>query len=374
MTYRRWVGEATTRLSLVVADLAVAVAVVAAGVLMRPPGAGLVAGVAAGCVGLPLALRRAAPVPVLVAVTAAGAAALVVGLRPEAVIWAVAYALYPVALAGGRSAVIGLAGALTGVLLVGVLDAVSTRLPLYGETEPGVESFGSTPVTAIGYALVVIVGAWALGRWVGARRWYAAQLAEARTRQAVAEERLRLAREVHDVVGHNLSLIAMKAAVANHVGADREATLQTIETISRTALDDVRAVLDDGHDDLPDLAGLDALVAQARAAGLQVVVDRGDLSAVPAGVQASAYRIVQEALTNVRRHADARRCRIAVTADAGVLRVEVVDDGAAGQPSVVPGRGLTGMRDRVAGHGGVFAAGPEPAGGFGVRATLPFAA
>jgi signal transduction histidine kinase len=200
-------------------------------------------------------------------------------------------------------------------------------------------------------------------------------MAELRTARAVAEERLRIARDVHDVVGHNLSLIAMKAAVANHLDTEREAALHTIEKVSRGALEEVRTVLGALRDtEPPGAADLDRLVEQTRAAGIAVTLDRADLTSVPAALRVSAYRILQEALTNVRRHAAATRCRIAVTAAPGALTLTVVDDGAGPGAGSAPSHGLAGMRERVARHGGTLSVGPEQGGGYAVRATLPMPA
>ena len=162
--------------------------------------------------------------------------------------------------------------------------------------------------------------------------------ADLHTARVLAEERLRIARDVHDVVGHALSLIAMKAAVATHLGTKQDAALRTIEQVSRSALDDVRSVLtglrepgtSEDDDGPPTMAGIERLVAQTGATGIAVTVDRVDLAVVPAGVQMSTYRILQEALTNVRRHASATRCWITLTAEDEVLRLAVIDDGTTG--------------------------------------------
>ncbi|MEU4566207.1 sensor histidine kinase [Micromonospora sp. NPDC023956] len=359
-------------------DAVAAGAVVAAVVLMRPVSGWWVWGLA-GLLGLPLAVRRWWPVPVLVVVLLATAVALVVGVGTEVVVYVVAAALYPVALSSVRAAAWGLTGALGGVLVPGLVDAFATGLPIVPVRED-VESFSTTPVTATGFGTAVIVASWALGRAVRTRHRHADQLTELRVARAVAEERLRIARDVHDVVGHSLSLITMQAAVANHLGTGREAALRTIEEAGRSALDDVRTVLGGlrGQGAARDPGGppgpvdLDRLVEETRAAGVAVTVDRADLSRVPAGVRASAYRILQEALTNVRRHARATRCRVTVaTTDEG-LSLAVVDDGRTPDRTGPPGHGLLGMRERAALHGGSLSAGPEADGGFAVRATLPF--
>ncbi|MFE0592881.1 sensor histidine kinase [Micromonospora echinospora] len=356
-------------------DALAAAAVVAAVVLMRPA-SGWWVWCLAGLLGLPLAVRRWWPVPVLVVVLLTTATALVVGIGVEIVVYVVAAALYPVALSSARAAAWGLAAALGGVLVPGLVDAFVAGLPIVPARE-GVESFSTTPLTVTGYGTAVVAASWALAWAVRTRQRHTSQLTELRVARAIAEERLRIARDVHDVVGHSLSLITMQAAVANHLGSGREAALRTIEEASRSALDDVRTVLgglreqDTGGPPGP-VDDLDRLVEETRAAGVAVTVDRADLSRVPAGVRTSAYRIVQEALTNVRRHARATRCRVTVAATDDGLSLAVVDDGTAPRRTGRPGHGLLGMRERATLHGGSLSAGPEPDGGFAVRATLPF--
>ncbi|MFG1928063.1 sensor histidine kinase [Cryptosporangium sp. NPDC048952] len=365
------------RWGLLGVDALAAVAVTAAAVLMRPVSGWWVWCLAA-LVGLPLAVRRPWPVAVLVVVSLAGGASLLVGLRGEVVVYAVAIALYPVALKSVRPAAWGLAGALAAVLVPGTADALSSGLPLV--SAPGdMETFTTAPAIVTAFSLVVLVGAWGLGSAVRVRHSYLDRSAELRTARMVAEERLRIARDVHDVVGHALSLITMKAAVATHLGAEQDTALRTIEQVGRSALDDVRSVLTgfrepgtpDDEEGPPTLAGIDRLVAEASATGMSVTYDRDDLPDVPAGVQMSTYRIVQEALTNVRRHASATHCRITLTADSRSLRLAVVDDGTTAARSGPPGIGLLGMRERVALYGGTFVTGPEPGGGFAVRAEIP---
>jgi signal transduction histidine kinase len=225
---------------------------------------------------------------------------------------------------------------------------------------------------------------WTLGRSARARREYADQLAEHRARQAVSEERLRIAREMHDVVAHSMSVIVMKAAVANHVystrpGESKEA-LDVIESVSRGALADIHRVLGSlrsaGEAELEPSPGLDELpklVENARLADVEVELDRGAIPALPAAVQLSAYRIVQEALTNVIKHAAAPvRCTVHITAELGELRLAVIDDGTPRGPVGRPGHGLIGMRERVALHDGSLVAGRQPGGGFAVHARLPY--
>ncbi|MFG3698102.1 sensor histidine kinase [Micromonospora sp. NPDC047620] len=360
-------------------DALVGVALVLLTVL-RTPGAPVLACGLAVLFGAPLAVRRRWPAPVLAVVVLAGAVAVAVGVAGDAVVFAVAFALYPVALATStRDGVAALVVVLAALTAAGLAGGTVPGLPIVS-SRAGEESFATTPVPVLLYAATVVAASWTLARAVSARRRHVTQLAASRADQAVAEERLRIARDIHDVVGHSLSLIAMKAAVANHLADSHpeqgRAALGAIERVSRSALDDIRVVLGalrDPADTAPSFTELDRLVEDVRAAGVTVDVDRAaDLSRVPAAVQASAYRIVQEALTNVLRHAGPTRCRLAVAVEPGMLAVAVVDDGGSGRAVGPPGHGLRGMRERAVMHGGTLATGVEPGGGFAVRARLPF--
>ncbi|RLK26120.1 DNA-binding NarL/FixJ family response regulator [Micromonospora sp. M71_S20] len=355
---------------LVAFDALAAVALVPLAVF-RTPAAPVLAGGLAVLFGLPLALRRRWPLPVLTVVVVAGAVAVAVGVAGDAVVFAVALALYPPALcAPTRRAGAALVGALAGVTAGGVSATAVPGLPVV-PIRPGEESFAATPVPVLLYAATVIAGSWALGRAVRARRQHAAQLAELRADRAVAEERLRIARDIHDVVGHSLSVIAMRAAVANHLadshpGQGRDA-LAAIERVSRAALDDVRVVLGalrDPVDTAPSFAELDRLMADVRLAGVAVDLEVApDLSRVPAAVQASAYRIVQEALTNVLRHAGPTRCRIAVAIGPGVLTVAVVATGRRGVPWGRPATACGGCANGRRCTAAAWRPAPRPAAG-----------
>jgi signal transduction histidine kinase len=201
---------------------------------------------------------------------------------------------------------------------------------------------------------------------------------EERARRIAEEERLRIAREVHDVVAHSLAMINVQAGVGAHV-ADRrpeeaKQALLAIKEASRAALVDLRAtlgVLRSGEDraPAPSLARIDELLASARAAGLSVEVD-GDPGELPAPVDSTAYRIVQEALTNTVRHAvEARNVGVRFARDDDSLTVEVWDDG---RPvPAEPGNGVRGMRERALALGGTLLARSRDEGGFVVRAELP---
>jgi len=209
-------------------------------------------------------------------------------------------------------------------------------------------------------------------------------LAEEETMRRVAEERLRIAREVHDVVGHGLATITLRAGVADRV-ADRDPAevreaLRAIRQVSRESLSELSALLgvlrEDGpaeHAPVPDLEALPRLVDGLREAGLDVDLQvEGNGAAVPDVVAAAGYRIVQEALTNVARHAGPNaHARVRLARHDGVVEVEVRDDGTGAPATLRPGGGLTGMRERAASLGGAFEAGGAAGGGFRVWASLP---
>jgi signal transduction histidine kinase len=211
---------------------------------------------------------------------------------------------------------------------------------------------------------------------------------EAAAGLAVAEERRRIARELHDVVAHSLSVIVLQAgAERRDLAVERPgsaATLETIEQTGRAALAEMRrllGVLRDPDDGLslappPGLAGLPELAAQVAEAGLEVDLDvADDLPPLPTGFDLSCYRIVQESLTNALRHGAATRARVTVQHRRGEVRLEVVDDGtAAPVEDHQPGHGIVGMRERAALFGGELSAGPREgrgARGWQVRARLP---
>ncbi|NUW40472.1 sensor histidine kinase [Nonomuraea rhodomycinica] len=480
--------------------------------------------------GLPLALRRVWPVPVFCLVLTVSVAAVVLGVVSIAYV-APAYALYMVALTDDR-------GALAPTMAIAVLTLITFvgLVAMGGSPHPnGPSWFAHLDVPLLGIA--ALGGSWTVGRAVRERRMYAARDAERLAERKVTEERLRIARELHDVVTHSVGLIAVKAGVANHVMRNKpeEAhdALKVIETVSRSALVEMRHLLgvlrSDDHPDrgpLPRLTGIGRLAERARLAGVEVELDlrftssemgadaapgggeparwggspaagenrvpdvrrrrhegpmgpRGGGSApesrcagpgyggplpdggpmgagggyaarqgggaavpgegsaedfvaggsegggrrergsgerrLPEGVELSTYRIVQEALTNVAKHAAPTRCRVSVVAGSSEVRIEVTNDRAAGRGVAVgsrgasmgnrdvptgrsaegrdvptgsrsggsgrvggepamegAGHGLIGMRERVAMFGGAFEAGPVPGGGFRVLATLPY--
>jgi len=339
-------------------------------------------------ISLPLTVRRRWPIPVFGVVFALAIAAKALGVSGAAAVLAIAIALYPVALSvRPRRSAIALSAALMGVTLAAILPARELGLHILGVIQhPRWFNAPFDPLSSLAFSWFTIGAGWAFGRGTRARQEYTDQIAEHRAQQAVSEERLRIAREMHDVVAHSIGVIVMKAAVANHVydtrpDESREA-LAVIESVSRAALTDIQRVLGSlrsaDEADLapsPDLDELPKLIENAQLADVQVELDRGIIPALPAAVQLSAYRIVQEALTNIIKHAmTPAKCTIRITAESGELYLSVIDDGRPGRLVGAPGHGLIGMRERAALHHGTLVAGWQPNGGFAVHARLPYQA
>jgi signal transduction histidine kinase len=201
-------------------------------------------------------------------------------------------------------------------------------------------------------------------------------------RRYAFEERLRIAQEVHDVVGHGLSAINMQAEIALHLLSRRpeqaEEALTAISRTSKEALDELRATLavvrraDPAglRAPTPGLARLDDLVERMSGTGVPVTVEVvGAPRDVPAAVDLAAYRLVQESLTNVLRHGDGAAATVHIDHEPEALTVTVTDDGPGGPAPA--GHGINGMRERVTALGGAFEAGPRPTGGFRVRGSFP---
>lgn len=254
-----------------------------------------------------------------------------------------------------------------------------------------VDPIGSNvlPQVTVGLALGMAT-CWLVGQSVRQRRMFEAADRARVAERAVQQERLRIARELHDMMAHSLGVIAIQAGMGSRVidtqPAEARGALRTIEHSSRETLAGLRRMLgvlrqaDPGDAALapaPGLAMLDQLVASAATAGVTMEVSwRGERPALPPDVDLAAYRVVQESVTNVVRHAGADRCRVSLDGRDGALRVEVTDDGRGGPLGLVPpsGYGIAGMRERVALLDGEFTAGPRPAGGWGVTALLPMPA
>ncbi|XRQ16135.1 sensor histidine kinase [Actinomadura welshii] len=326
----------------------------------------------AAATGLPLAVRRLWPGPVFAAVLTASTAAFLLGLPWDSYA-AAGFALYIVAVTSGRRRWIPtpLIGAVSALVLLGaaVIGPANWHAEVAGRLLLGCSVLGAS---------------WALGRVVRERRAEAARSARQLADRAVSDERLRIARELHDVVAHSMSLIAVKAGVAVHVAEARpqEAldALRVIESTSRGSLAEMRhllGVLRTGGSDAdlgpsPGLADLAGLAERAAMAGVRVDLDV-DAADLPEGLALSAYRIVQEAVTNVVKHAAPARCSVRVRDDGHRVRIDVTDDGPGAR--TLPGgdgHGLVGMRERVMMYGGEFTAGPRPEGGFAVSAVIPY--
>jgi signal transduction histidine kinase len=341
------------------------------------------AGVAAAvAIALPLLWRHRAPHTVL-AFVVVGVFACMATLKPG---WSVlvpsAVAIYTVALHGDRLRSLATAGCVVAVTVV-VMAVFS---------DSGVLS--TDAAVRLGFLLLALV----VGDAVRSRQAViqAALEREAdRDRQRrdeadrrIADERLRIAQEVHDVVAHAMVAINVQAGVAAHVLHKRpgqaETALTEIKRVSGAALTDLRATLGllrDERASAPvhparELSDVRDLAAPLRAAGIEVEVDlRGPEERVPSAVGAAAYRIVQEALTNVLRHAEASAAAVQVAIGARALEIDVRNDGApvAGESSNGSGTGLRGMAERAEALGGRVEAGPLPDGGWHVRAVLPLA-
>lgn len=244
-------------------------------------------------------------------------------------------------------------------------------------------------LVGVGLSLTVtpMVAFWIAGVLVRARMQHIALVEhnaelERQADHARTAERTRIARELHDIVAHHLSVIVLQAAGARASGRSAGPALEKIETSGRQALNETRRLLgvlreadpETGLTPQPGIAELDALAATVRAAGVPVnLVVSGSHAALPAAVNVSVYRIVQEALTNVLKHADAAQAEVAICCADEAVTIEVIDNGTAQEADATPtgGHGLTGMRERVAIFGGELCAGPRRGGGFTVQARLP---
>jgi signal transduction histidine kinase len=252
-----------------------------------------------------------------------------------------------------------------------VASGASVAIPIVGHR--GLHSYVLIP------QLALFVAAWLWGETQRARELER----EERARVAVADERARIARELHDVVTHNVSVMVVQAAAGNdvfdtHPDRARDA-LQAVEETGRRALGELRRLLDveagDGTLPQPGLGRVGELVEQVRRVGLPVELTvEGTPRELPEAVDLSAYRIVQEALTNTLKHARASRATVRVRYAPLEVEVEVADDGVGAAVSDGGGRGLVGMRERVALFGGDLRAGSQPGGGFAVRARMPVGA
>jgi len=275
------------------------------------------------------------------------------------------------------------AAAVSAVLAVGATFVDSLLDPTHS-TDGGFMAFT--------YLFMAVI--WGLGRLLLDRESAALELVEradslerereARARHAVLEERARIARELHDVIGHTVSVIIVQAEAASALLDKRpeaaKKPLERIETTAREAMAEMRrlvGILDEadgpGARPQPGLPQLPELLDRVREAGLTVEFEaEGDVSDLPGGLNLAAYRVVQEALTNVMKHAGASAVRVRVGRSCGALTIDVVDDGRGCRPREDGGgRGLIGMRQRVALYGGRIDVGSQPGGGFSINVVIP---
>lgn len=330
---------------------------------------------------LPLVVRRRQPIAAMAVIGAAGTLQPALGVEPHlfVAVFGILVAVYSVAAHGTRAE-----AAATAIITAGALVVVALSQW---------EHMGFEGVLA---NYVLFGTAWVLGDSMRHRRAYERELLaraelleeqqHARAARAAADERARIARELHDVVAHTVSVMVVQAGAARRVAerdpARARAAVTAIEATGRQALGELRrllGVLRRGGEEAelapqPGLAALGELVAQVSAAGLPTSFEVvGTLRPAPPGVELAAYRVVQEALTNCMKHAGPASATVAVRYTEDAIEIEVADDGrgAAAAPGDGAGHGLAGMRERVGLYGGALEAGPRPGGGFRVRARLP---
>jgi MYXO-CTERM domain-containing protein len=346
----------------------------------QQPPPGMLALVLLGLGGAALIARRRYPVAVLLVTLVTAIWAMELGAK--AAWFTVIVAFLTAVLARQRAAAIG-------SLIVGYIASVWPPWLI-----------GQQNHTSVMFALVLAGGLLFLlvvAELIRIRSQRSAALDRSRTeelRRRASEERLQMARDLHDIVAHNIAVINVQANTALHL-MDRQperarTALATINDVSKQALVELRSVLgvlrdvDSGgiggapRAPAPGLARLSDLVENAAAAGLAVCVEEDGLAApLPADIDLTAYRIIQEALTNSARHSGGSAATVRLGYGDGALLVEVDDDGAPGRPGPVDGmasgsgRGIAGMTERAAALGGTLEAGPRPGGGFGVKAWLP---
>jgi signal transduction histidine kinase len=333
-----------------------------------PVQAGLIVALIAGMLA-----RSRWPLTAFCLAAAATFAGAVLGVTHDPFV-AAAWTLFPVAVARGSTKLFPVMSVTLGVVIAAVAFG--------GNAE------AEDAVRYVLLSLLMLAGSWALGSAMRRQRWEAEHALRAEKQRAVVAERLRVVREVHDVVSHTLGTIALTAGVAVHVGADDAGRLREklarIEATSRQALDELRAVLGAVRDrgegaarrPQPGIGDLSGLVERIEHAGISSVLTVTGGDRVPSSAGLAVYRIVQEGLTNATRYAPGATCRVTVAGTDTEVRVEIVDNGSTtnarrGGASSDDGYGLIGLRERVELLGGVFTAGRRPEGGFAVRAVVP---
>jgi signal transduction histidine kinase len=376
--------QSATRFDLVLSGAVAAVLVAYTWVADAQPGRKGFGTVVALGIGAALFWRRRAPVVVGVTVSGSGALYELI-VREAGTVFIVPYLIAFYSLGaytgGGRWRSVAGFGLAYAATVFGLL------------ADPDVRDVAENAL----FVAIVAGSAWAGGVAVRTNRARAAKLAELaaqlererdeKARLAVAAERGRIARELHDVVAHGISVIAVQAGAGRHaLGSDptrAHAAFAAIEDTARQALAEMRHMLGllRQRDEpttaapLPGLADRDKLIEQARADGLSVDVEvEGEPRPLPAGVDLAAYRILQEALTNARKHAPGARTQVRLRYDMSELEIEVRNGAPSPNSRPTPasgGQGLIGMRERVALYGGKFGAGSLAGGGFSVKALLP---
>jgi signal transduction histidine kinase len=377
-TARSWAFDAATAAAVIVTEVCFSGAAARWNVhgLHHHAAPGMLAYALLAAGGAALLARRRYPVGVLVVTLVA---AIWAGALGAGVAWfAVIVAFFTAVLARRRAAAIA-------SLVIGYIASV---WPPWRIGRAGHTTVTSALALAAGLMFLLIIA-----ELIRIRRQRAAALQRGREeelRRRASEERMRMARDLHDVVAHNISVINVQANTALHL-MDRQperarSALATINDVSKQALVELRSVLGVLRDvdaaapraPAPGLARLGDLVDTATAAGLAVRVEEdGDRLPLPADVDLTAYRIIQEALTNSARHSGGSAATVRLGYGDGGLRVEVDDDGTSRPPGLPPeradgsGNGIAGMAERAAALGGTLHAGPRPGGGFGIRAWLP---
>jgi signal transduction histidine kinase len=326
----------------------------------------------AGC--LPLALRRRLSFPRMAPLLVGGVVLVLWLLHPEnTVVLIPMVALFELALGGDRRRSLWMSLAVVPCVFVSVVPFAS-----------GWPHIASIVVRNLALCLLAI----AAGDVLRTRRLATEQLVRTReqeTLRRVADERLSIAREIHDVVAHAMTAINVQAGVAAHLlerdPGQAHGALRDIKRVSGEALGELRQTLDvlrDPAQGVPLAPGtglfdLETLASGLRSAGVAVELEVEPVAELPAAVHSAGYRIVQEALTNVARHARASTARVRVRRDGEAVTIEVVDDGAGTNGSNGGGNGVRGMRERAVALGGTLEAAPAQDGGWQVRARLPVA-
>jgi signal transduction histidine kinase len=318
---------------------------------------------------LPLWWRRRFPVAVLAVVVGAEVARWALQLSNEPSGTGIVFAVYAVSVYGRTRERLFVAGAAIAIIAFAITFLIFGQFPVSRTLIPA----GSTSLVA-----------WVIGDYIRSRRQFFTDLMvrhrQARE-QAAEEERLRIARELHDVVAHNVSVMAIQAGAARMSGNSTKEALQSIETTARDTLAELNHLLGvlrkDSDAPLSPQPGLDqaeTLINTARQAGLEGSLKvTGERRPLPAALNLSAYRVLQEAMTNVLKHANATRVEVIIDYQPNTLVLTISDNGGGATEKVgaSTGHGLIGIRERIEMFGGELGIGSSSLGGFTVRATLP---